>query len=202
MNKITVIILTKAQEAIAEILELPVTEVPAAPVTEMTTDAELPPALAPYVPEMTTDAELPPALAPYNPVALDSEGLPWDKRIHSTGKTFMAKGGTWKLLRGVDSLLVARVKTELKRATLPPAPPVPEVQSDCAIQGLNASRAETEAATADTGLTWALLLEKIAGACTDPKGVLAACQKFNVHDIGALQDTPVLVPLVAKELGF
>ena len=193
MNNITIICLTKAQEAIAEILELSVTEVPAAPVTEV------PAAPVTEVPavEMTTDAELPPALAPYNPVALDSEGLPWDKRIHSTGKTFMAKGGTWKLLRGVDSLLVARVKTELKSATRPPAPPVPEVQSGCTLQGLNASRAK-----ADSGLTWALLLEKIAEACTDPKGVLAACQKFNVRDIGALQDTPVLVPLVAKELGF
>ena len=197
MNKITVIILKKTQEAIAETLELPPALAPH--VAEMTTDAEVP---AAPVTEMITDAELPPALAPHVTEALDSEGLPWDRRIHSTGKTFMAKGGTWKLLRGVDSLLVARVKTELKSATVPPAPEVPGVRGDCAIQGLNTGRAKTEAATADSGLTWALLLEKIAGACTNPEEVLAACQRFNVRDIGALQDAPILVPLVAKELGF
>ena len=163
MNKISVIVLTKVQEAITDILAL---ELPPA--------ADLPPAPTPPA------AELPPAPTP--PAAelpLDSEGLPWDKRIHSTGKTLMAKGGTWKLLRGVESLLVAQVKTELRQAHHEVIPPPVGV-----------------------GLTWAQLMEKIAGAGTGPDEVTAACQKFNVQNVGTLQDTPVLVPLVAKELGF
>lgn len=48
-----------------------------------------------------------------NPVELDSEGLPWDKRIHSSAKTKIASG-TWKLARGVEPNVVDAVKAELR----------------------------------------------------------------------------------------
>jgi Sec-independent protein translocase protein TatA len=44
---------------------------------------------------------------------VDSEGLPWDKRIHSSGKTKIA-AGTWKMKKGVAAELVEQVKTELR----------------------------------------------------------------------------------------
>ena len=191
MNKISVIVLTKAQEAIADILALDSQKSPSVPVPEakpqqvVSTQApELPPAPTP------PEAELPPAPAPGPNVMLDSEGLPWDMRIHSGGKTFLIKDGTWKLARGVDSLLVAQVKTELRRAqggTLPVGPPTPRPAT---------------AHTPEGSLTWAQLMEKIAEAGTDLGEVATACQKFNVLNISILQDTPVLVPLVAKELGL
>lgn len=47
-------------------------------------------------------------------IGLDDEGLPWDSRIHSTGKKKLAKKPhTWKLIRGVDKDLVAKVQAEL-----------------------------------------------------------------------------------------
>lgn len=46
---------------------------------------------------------------------IDSEGLPWDARIHTVKKT-KNKTGDWKLMRGSDKDLVAKVKAELKAA--------------------------------------------------------------------------------------
>lgn len=48
-----------------------------------------------------------------NLVPLDSQGLPWDSRIHASTKTFIADG-SWKLRRGVDPIEVEKVKTQLK----------------------------------------------------------------------------------------
>ena len=73
----------------------------------------------------TTEATLNP-----HGVELDAEGLPWDARIHSDSRKKLAKGNTWKLMRGIDKQLVKNVKAELK-AAFPPAaagaPIVPEV---------------------------------------------------------------------------
>lgn len=46
---------------------------------------------------------------------LDGEGLPWDKRIHSSGQTIDRKG-FWIKKRKVDPVLVAEVKNELRAA--------------------------------------------------------------------------------------
>lgn len=55
-----------------------------------------------------------PAVPPQaNPVELDSEGLPWDKRIHASTKTKIASGA-WKLVRGSDPARVEVVKGELR----------------------------------------------------------------------------------------
>lgn len=55
---------------------------------------------------------------------LDTEGSPWDVRIHSGAKSH-TKDGKWKLARNVDPTLVERVKAELL-AVVPviEAPPV------------------------------------------------------------------------------
>ena len=70
-----------------------------------------------------------------NVVLLDSEGLPWDKRIHASTRTKRVGDDTWKLMKGVDKALVEQVKAEL-RATMaangpltpaqPAAPTVPQ----------------------------------------------------------------------------
>ena len=46
-------------------------------------------------------------------VPLDSQGLPWDSRIHSSSKATIADG-SWKLRRGVDPAEVEKVKAQLK----------------------------------------------------------------------------------------
>lgn len=60
------------------------------------------------------------------PVTLDKEGLPWDSRIHSSSKAFIADG-SWKLRRGVDPAEVIAVKEQLKALMCVPrfVPPAP-----------------------------------------------------------------------------
>lgn len=47
-------------------------------------------------------------------IELDSEGLPWDKRIHSMNKT-KTKTGAWKLARNMTDAAAAKVKNELRK---------------------------------------------------------------------------------------
>ena len=64
--------------------------------------------------------KLPPVPKPS--VELDTQGMPWDVRIHARTKTKM-KDGSWKKLRGVGPDVVKRVEGELKAVQNIPAPP-------------------------------------------------------------------------------
>jgi hypothetical protein len=44
--------------------------------------------------------------------AVDSEGLPWDARIHASSKAFN-KDGTWRTRRGLDDKTLTQVRAEL-----------------------------------------------------------------------------------------
>lgn len=68
-------------------------------------------------------AEVPVATATTAGVTLDSNGLPWDERIHASTKT-QNKDGSWKKLKGVDDATVAAVTAELKQLMGAPAPTV------------------------------------------------------------------------------
>lgn len=68
-------------------------------------------------------------------VVLDSNGLPWDERIHS-GTKGKNKDGSWKKRKNVDDATVNRISAELRAAvsanagttvttTAPPAPAAP-----------------------------------------------------------------------------
>ena len=63
---------------------------------------------------------LPPV--PKASVELDTQGMPWDIRIHARTKTKM-KDGSWKKLRGVGPNVVKQVEAELKAVQNIPAPP-------------------------------------------------------------------------------
>jgi len=67
--------------------------------------------VAPKTPKIPADRE-----------GVDSEGLPWDARIHGAGKIAKNNDGTWRAKRGVDDALVAQVKAELKANLAPPMP--------------------------------------------------------------------------------
>lgn len=75
---------------------------------------------------------------------LDSEGLPWDGRIHSASKTFN-KDGTWRIRRGVDVALINKVKEEIKsegkvtQVNVPPVPQVPSVPTLTPVQPVTPS---------------------------------------------------------------
>ncbi len=74
----------------------------------------------------TAEPERPPIVVD---VDLDASGVPWDVRIHSTGKT-QNNNGTWKLRRGVDKALVEQIKAELVGA---PSAPTTEPVTDPAV---------------------------------------------------------------------
>lgn len=84
--------------------------------------------ISPPVPPETVEIPAPsPAqvfapAAPISSVDLDTDGLPWDFRIHARTKTKM-KDGSWKKLRGVGPELVKKVEAELKAAVSAPAAP-------------------------------------------------------------------------------
>lgn len=64
---------------------------------------------------------------------IDSEGLLWDDRIHSSSKT-KNKDGKWKRKKGVDEIAFITIKNEIlsgqpQTVPTPPAPPAPPVQS-------------------------------------------------------------------------
>ena len=53
-------------------------------------------------------------------VLRDSSGMPWDARIHSSGKTLLKSGkrnGLWRYKGGVDESVIAAVEAELNTAS-------------------------------------------------------------------------------------
>jgi hypothetical protein len=58
-------------------------------------------------------------------VELDSNGLPWDARIHSEGRAKLTDGG-WRKRRNVAPELFAQVETELRALMAVPQGPTPE----------------------------------------------------------------------------
>ena len=76
----------------------------------------------PTVPDGSGSNPLPPpSNAPVESINLDSEGLPWDSRIHSSSKAKNADG-TWRIKRNSDKEFVAGVVAELKKVMAIPAP--------------------------------------------------------------------------------
>jgi hypothetical protein len=65
-----------------------------------------------------------------NGIEVDSQGLPWDGRIHASSRAFVADG-TWRLRRNVDDDVVQAVKRELQITMGAPVtfPPLPDVLS-------------------------------------------------------------------------
>lgn len=146
-------------------------------------------------------------------VALDSDGVPWDGRIHSTSRSKLASG-QWKLRRGIDKAEAARVTAELKAvqagapsaASAPVAPP-PVVTA--------APPAPVQAQVT----SFPLLLQSITanlttGALTNAAVLDAVREALGLETVQAIEAgggnvglpllaaRPDLVPVVARRLGF
>ncbi len=141
-------------------------------------------------------------------VDVDSEGLPWDARIHSSGKTKLKGKGTWKLIRGIDPELVESVKAELKKAM---AVPVPEAEAPAASEDKPMPPQATQAATekpippasqgGEIG-TLPELMSAITANKISVETVLEACKKYDLESVGLLGARVDLIPFVAKDLGL
>lgn len=62
--------------------------------------------------------------APTDGPAFDSAGLPWDERIHSSGRS-LVKDGTWRRKGGISDDTYNSVIAELKGAPMSPPAPAP-----------------------------------------------------------------------------
>lgn len=63
-------------------------------------------------------------------VDVDSRGLPWDGRIHSSSKGKIVKDGTWKLRRNIDQAVVEQVEAELLAVMTIPKPALIATDTD------------------------------------------------------------------------
>lgn len=70
---------------------------------------------APPAPELAATTSTSTTMGYAGTVDVDSEGLPWDGRIHSSNKKKLAKDDTWQLRRGIDAAIVEQVKAELRQ---------------------------------------------------------------------------------------
>lgn len=97
--------------------------------------------------------------------AVDSAGLPWDERIHSSSRNTVADG-TWRRKRGVDEALVQQVEAELRGAPklhvgagIPTAPSAPTAPAPAPVPPVAAAVAAPDSPNDFPSLTrWVLPL--------------------------------------------
>jgi hypothetical protein len=97
--------------------DLPEAETVEAPLSPPTAGAAADTAADPAI--STAPPTLAPAVAPSTGADVDSQGLPWDARIHSSNRQKIADG-TWRKKRGVSDTLVETVSAELRQIMAAP----------------------------------------------------------------------------------
>lgn len=150
-------------------------------------------------------------------VPVDSEGLPWDGRIHSSSKEKLVKDSTWKLKRGVDKALVEQVKAELRGVmAIPTTAPVTETHglhpnpnplSVSAVNAIVAAQSTAPAPTAPAAgciTTFAQLMAAITAAKIDQATVAAILPTIDpaLTSLAVVAPRPELIPRVAAALGL
>lgn len=154
----------------------------------------------------------------------DSAGLPWDARIHQSGKS-QKKDGTWKLKKGIDQGLVATVVAELvgqkqqapatvslfpgptdavplppESAAAAPAAPVPSAQPAAAAP----VPAPATPAPGVTGPTFRDLVAKFTAATKSgalrPDEVQTICQQAGAPNLSSLMSQTALIAQVSDLL--
>lgn len=168
-----------------------------------------------------------PGAAPSEPAALttpapgvevDARGLPWDPRIHSSGRAKVA-AGTWKGKRNVDPAVIAAVETELRAAmaaparvfaapTLPPAGiPLPPGAAPIPLPP-GAPAVATVPGVSDVAgaapLTFPQLMQKITGALSSGRltqdQVTGAVKTTGLPSLPIAASRPDLVPAIGVEI--
>lgn len=154
---------------------------------------------------------------------VDSEGLPWDVRIHSSSKALIKATAAWRLKKNVDPTLVEQVKTELKALVAPvlvaeeKMPPSTVVHDPGVVVPLidptvvtppGPPVEEVAVVVAPTNTypeLVKLITERVATGKLMPADVKEACENAGAAasgfpDLPALAGAPVFIPLVAEEL--
>lgn len=176
--------------------------------------------------DLTQDADNLTAIfgQPAPQVPLDKEGLPWDSRIHSSSKAFIADG-TWKLRRGVDPAEVATVKAQLRELmAVPqvgpvsvPVPPAPKshylIDQQPAVVthnpghiGVDPSSRIPAPKSIDQVPTVTLtdLISRISKAIAENRitqaTVTEVCLKHQVSEFTLLSNRPDLLPVIDADM--
>jgi hypothetical protein len=136
-------------------------------------------------------------------VELDSDGLPWDARIHSSSRQLLAKTQQWKRKRGVQPVLVTRVVEELRQALGVPAPVV-EAAPAPVVEAAPAPVVEPAPATGAGGAIQTLseLNTAVLAAGLDLAAVMPVVQEAGLASYALLGVRPDLIPAIARKLGL
>jgi len=144
-------------------------------------------------------------------VDLDSNGLPWDHRIHGSARKKLAKTQTWKYIRNIDPALIDKVEAEL-RVTMAASSATPVVTvGEPTTEQVNSTPAPAKPAAAPivetptppaTDITFPVLMGRITAGGITTEAVTAACNKSGITALPLLAARPDLVPAVAAELGI
>jgi hypothetical protein len=206
-----------------------VTDTSPAPTTAFAQSAPPPAPVAPPA-APTSPPPAPPATS--GAIELDSEGLPWDGRIHASSKAKVGNGA-WRTRRNLDAATHDRIKAELKAAMgaptltapadwatphvtpVPPAPavtevfpPLPPILATPAAPAIPPAPPVAPVAPVTTGpITFPILIQKItAMSATNPADtasrVTAAVQRVGLPSLPLLASRPDLIPQVAADLGI
>jgi hypothetical protein len=118
------------------------------------------------------------AAAATGTVERDTEGLPWDARIHSTPATKNAGDGRWRAKRGLDDATKAAVTAELKAAAGPagadPLPVTTEATASDAATAFGAGGAASASEAPPPPVTAAAPPPPAQAVATDPPPPVAA----------------------------
>lgn len=176
-------------------------EVFSKPVDKLPAEAQAAPAVetaAPAAPAPAVETAAPAPAPAANEVELDSDGMPWDERIHTDKKT-KVKAGTWKYKRGVDKSLVEQVEAEHRANGYGK-----ESGNDTAVQSTPAvaapqiavSPSDAPAPAATSAVTHLTVLQRCARDTMQgkaPKGVQnKICEMLGVNDLQSLGKSPEL----------
>lgn len=152
-------------------------------------------------------AELPPLPVPgAGAGVLDSDGIPWDNRIHAGSKT-QCKDGTWKLRPGVDKTVVDQVRAELKGVQAIPAPAAPAAPPAPLTLAPDVAPVVAPPPTPAPSAgptTFAELIKEVGAAIgagrLTPDQVNGACQVHGLPTCNLLAGRPDLIPTVWSQL--
>jgi len=142
-------------------------------------------------------------------VELDSQGLPWDVRIHSKNKSKLAKDQSWKKKRGIDPALVVQVEAELRAAMATPAASVETPASPTTETPATPAPAQTETTTPKPPTTTAVLtFPDLMGKITTAMGagtltnemIMSVINPKGLASLPLVAARPDLIPEINAEL--
>ena len=153
--------------------------------------------------EPTTQTSSPaPSYVPPLP-DLDSRGLPWDARIHSSSKNRNADG-SWRKLRGVHEGFVNDVENELSMTMNAPAVPVAPIEEPVTQTPSETVIPDVPVVPVDEPVSFndfmQYLTPKLAAGEINPAQVAGVIASVELPHIGALFNRPDLIPAVKQKI--